>query len=45
VSSIDNGLTPSTRMPKTTLEETILTVRNRLINLGELILKKSIKSV
>ena len=40
MSSIDNGLTSSTRMPKTMLEETILRVRNRLINLGGLILKK-----
>jgi hypothetical protein len=31
---------PSTKMPKTMLEETILRVRSRLINLGELISKE-----
>ena len=40
MSSMDNGLTPSTRMPKIMLEEMILRMRNRLINLGGLILKK-----
>jgi hypothetical protein len=27
---MDNGLTPSTRMPKTMLEETILRIKNNL---------------
>ena len=31
MSSVDNRLTPFTKMPKTMLEETILRVRNRLI--------------
>ena len=30
MSSMDNGLSPSTRMPKTTLEETILRIKNIL---------------
>jgi len=31
MSSVDNGLTPFTKMPKTMLEETILRVRSKSV--------------